>query len=135
MFIVKKTGRFEACHQLSGDIFTDQCKNLHGHSWVVTVEISTERIEFDTGMAIDFGIIGHILKQFDHQFLNDLKFFQEDTPPTAENICTTIAGLLRQELEKITGTHAVLSVTVQETPNNIVTYRPISLKAYQEGRR
>lgn len=54
MFRIRKQFRFEAAHQLD-EAFTKLCSDtIHGHSYLVELFISSERLD-KTGMVIDFG--------------------------------------------------------------------------------
>ncbi|KKN22985.1 hypothetical protein LCGC14_0909560 [marine sediment metagenome] len=55
---------FEAAHRLSD--YEGKCKRLHGHNWIVDVDIDTDRKLDKTGFIVDFGIIKDIAKKFDH---------------------------------------------------------------------
>lgn len=69
-----------------------KCKNLHGHEWVVIVNISSKKLAED-GMIIDFGKIKDIVKDLDHKCLND--FIKV---PTAENLSEYIYEVLRDRI-------------------------------------
>lgn len=73
---VSKTFHFETAHALWG--YDGKCKNIHGHSYVLTVTVSGAIIN-DTsnpknGMIIDFGdlkkiVNKHIVDEYDHVLL------------------------------------------------------------------
>ena len=65
-----------SAHSLPG--YQGLCAKLHGHNWRIEVEIEGERVG---GMVADFLLIKGIIKELDHQNLNDLIM-----NPTAENI-------------------------------------------------
>jgi len=126
MFEITVEDKFSAAHRLieySGD-----CENLHGHNWKVEITFTTLDLDA-TGLGIDFRIAKTILRQsiktLDHIYLNDLAEFK-NINPTCENIASMIylkaSDLLLQKYdpEKI----KIDCVTVCETPNTKVTYRP-----------
>ena len=58
MFTLAKTFRFEASHQLP--LHEGQCARLHGHSWVLTVEVRGATLQesgSQSGMLLDYAII------------------------------------------------------------------------------
>lgn len=63
--------KFDSAHYTEG--ITDKCKNIHGHTFTVDVEVEGEEIDEKTGMVIDFGIIKNnvrdVLEEWDHKFL------------------------------------------------------------------
>lgn len=78
---------FEAAHFLPNH--DGKCKTLHGHSYTLEVSVSGPITESGPkeGMVMDFADITavverEVIKQWDHQFLNDLVSF----PTTAENL-------------------------------------------------
>lgn len=88
---VCKTFTFDAAHYLPN--YEGKCRNLHGHTFKLEVEVSAEGLiegGSQTGMVIDFGVIERLVKDFvmvelDHKLLNDII-----PNPTAENICQWI---------------------------------------------
>ena len=84
--VVKRVS-FDAAHFLPG--YRGKCANMHGHHWDIEVGVEGE-INPETGMVIDFGELGELLKlkvveRFDHQLINDII-----ENPTAENIAARI---------------------------------------------
>ena len=102
---ITKQFRFEAAHSLPNH--DGKCKNVHGHSYVLEVTISGEKHISGPkeGMILDFKDISDIveekiIKNWDHQFLNDILPFVT----TAENLaeeCFKILGNSELDLEKI----------------------------------
>ena len=112
---IRKTYKFEAAHQLPGH--NGKCKNLHGHSYVLEVEIvgdlQTDTEASDFMMVMDFHDLDAIVKPLievalDHKFLNTT--LEEYSPrTTAECVAIHIAGYIKQKLpEHITLTEVVL---------------------------
>lgn len=85
MFTVTKIFEFEAAHRLHQH--HGQCKNLHGHSYKLEVEVRLGDGEKLNGnnMVVDFGhlkgAVQAIVDLLDHSYLNDVL---GDDMPTAE---------------------------------------------------
>ena len=63
---------FDAAHFLPN--YEGKCKNLHGHRWLVKIEIGTNA-KRPNGMIIDFTVIkNHINENYDHLILNKCPF-------------------------------------------------------------
>ena len=128
---VAKKFRWEAAHRLpwhEGD-----CKNLHGHSYHMTIEL--EGIQDDKGIVIDFAHIKQIIKPlvdaWDHATLVaesdnlllellkqlDSKYFVLPFDSTSENLCLFVANYLQQKASDLLLKHRVevIRVKIQET--------------------
>ena len=128
---VAKRFRWEAAHRLPWH--EGQCKNLHGHSYAMTIELEGEPDE--RGMLIDFKEIKLLAKPLvdalDHsvivaesdvalqEALTDLDSKQFILPydTTAENLCTFVTDYLRREGGDTLRKHGVsnLVVRIEET--------------------
>ena len=118
---------FAAAHRLLKH--SGKCRNLHGHTWRVRVEIEG-RPDEETGMVVDFGEVKQIIRDFDHKAI-----FSEDDPLTwlmfrnievirlpFEPTCENLARLIAQRVAKLCGTRASLvRVTVWESENQSAT--------------
>ncbi|HCB63165.1 MAG: 6-carboxytetrahydropterin synthase QueD [Bacteroidetes bacterium GWF2_43_63] len=111
---MSKEFSFEMAHALDG--YDGLCRNIHGHSYQLTVTLSGEPISDIAspkyGMVMDFGDLKHvvqnaIINRFDHAFVvrigtvghfdNDKLFsrlLEVDFQPTSENLLVYIASLL-----------------------------------------
>ncbi|NOY11686.1 MAG: 6-carboxytetrahydropterin synthase QueD [Archaeoglobi archaeon] len=82
--------KFSAAHSIPGH---EKCGRLHGHNFMVEVEIEGEVKE--NGMVMDFydlkKLLREILSEFDHRILNEII-----EVPTSENICVEIFKKLRE---------------------------------------
>lgn len=92
---ITKQFRFEAAHRLEGH--DGKCRNLHGHSYLLEVTVTGPVVQGGPtdGMVMDFGDLSdvvneQIIKQWDHQCLNDIVSFTT----TAENLATECANRL-----------------------------------------
>ena len=74
MYKVQVKGCFDSAHFLKG--YEGKCSNLHGHRWVVEVEIRAESLQEDgpgRGMVMDFKDLKDVLSaetdRLDHSLL------------------------------------------------------------------
>ena len=109
--------RFEAAHSLPCVPATHKCRRAHGHGYLIRVTVAGE-VDPETGWVMDFATIdaevSPVLKELDHQFLNDLPGLEN---PTSE----VLAGWLWQ---RIRPRLALLSeLMVAETPQSRCVYR------------
>ncbi len=122
---VTKIFRFEAAHYLP--LHEGKCKNLHGHSYVLEIEVIRKQssgslhliveglkelpLELKDCMVVDFGdikrIVTHnIIDYLDHKTLNHLDSLTIDgcffphLNPTAEMIATWIFFVLDSRMDK-----------------------------------
>lgn len=120
MYKLSVTGSFSAAHRLEG--YTGACCKLHGHNWIVRAGIRADKLD-DIGMALDFKVIksllGGILEELDHAYLNDLPALA-GMNPTSENLAKYIYERLERSLE---GEPArVCEVEIRESENSSVIY-------------
>ncbi len=120
MFELVMKAHFAAAHQLRG--YHGDCEHLHGHNWHIEVRLRSSKLN-RLGLVVDFRdvkrILGGILDQLDHKYLNDLPPFAKANP-TTENIAKFIFGELAKALPK--GVEPA-SVTSWESQGCGVTYR------------
>ncbi|MDK4536538.1 6-carboxytetrahydropterin synthase QueD [Kingella kingae] len=98
MFKTAKEFTFDMAHMLDGH--DGKCQNLHGHTYILQVEISGNLHESGAkkGMVMDFAdlkavVKTHILDKMDHAFIYDI---------TSERECQ-VANLLNQLNSKTYG--------------------------------
>lgn len=108
---------FEAAHLLPHVPVGHKCGRLHGHSFMVRLEITGE-INQNTGWIIDFAelkaVFKPILNQLDHSYLNDIAGLEN---PTSEVLAIWIWKQLQPK-------SALLSaITIKETCTTGCTYR------------
>ena len=112
---------FSAAHCIVG--YPGNCARVHGHNWKVEVKLQSSRLN-EIGIAVDFRevkkVMGEIITEFDHHYLNDLPQFRLMNP-TSENIARylfqELSGRLNQENLK------VCRVNVAESKNAWASYR------------
>ena len=89
---------FEAAHLLPNVPEGHPCRRLHGHSFRVEIYVEGE-VDSKTGWILDFAEIKAafvpLLKQLDHNYLNDIPGLSN---PTSENIAKWIWTNLKPRL-------------------------------------
>ena len=103
---IGKQYHFSAAHKLTGVADSHPCAKLHGHNYIVEVEVNGE-INPRTGFVVDFSFIDEkfkpLIDKLDHTYLNEIL-----KNPTAENIA--------QWLMDNHNPHFIHSIKVWETP-------------------
>ncbi|KPK63061.1 MAG: 6-pyruvoyl tetrahydrobiopterin synthase [Planctomycetes bacterium SM23_32] len=98
MYELTVEGDFSAAHNLRE--YEGECERLHGHNWRVEVRLAAEELD-ELGMVMDFreirGLLGDVLDDLDHQYLNEVPPFDR-LNPTTENLCRHIAQQLQDRL-------------------------------------
>lgn len=111
---------FEAAHRLPKTPPAHKCHRLHGHSYVVEVEVSG-RLEPDLGWVIDFGVLdaawGAAGAPLDHRYLNELEGLRN---PTSEVLAAYLWERLDAYVGGIKGV-ALSRVTVYENARSSAT--------------
>jgi 6-pyruvoyltetrahydropterin/6-carboxytetrahydropterin synthase len=130
---IAKEFRWEMGHRLP--FHEGLCKNFHGHSYKMVVEVEGEPMK--NGMVIDFYDMGKIIRpiidKYDHAFLcwekdlvvkkfllkNKMKHVIANYHSTVENICTDFLYKISAKLKnkKFSNIYKV-TVKIQETPNS-----------------
>jgi 6-pyruvoyltetrahydropterin/6-carboxytetrahydropterin synthase len=123
MFELKVITNFAAAHQLK--MVAEKCENLHGHNWKIEICVGGETLN-DAGVLMDFGEIkehvSEIVARLDHKFLNELDYFNDENPPSSENIALYIAKALQAKIKD--SQIKVARVTAWESENACATYIP-----------
>lgn len=84
----------DSCHYLRN--YNGPCKNLHGHSWKISIWIKGEDyLKDENGILFDFRNVQKLKEKYDHKFLNEIEPFDKFNP-TAENISETIYNELKE---------------------------------------
>lgn len=122
MYEVTIIKSFSAAHLLAE--IGGKCEELHGHNFKVEITASAEGLN-SNGLLIDFRflkkILGDILEDIDHKYLNSLTSFS-GINPSAENIARYIFEKMEEKV-KSSGVNMV-RVKIWESENAAVTYRP-----------
>ena len=115
MFIIRKEFAFSASHKLEGLPKEHPCSNLHGHNYVVTIELASEGIN-EVGFVVDYRKLDPIKHWIDgvldHKHLNDVLEFN----PTAENMAFYIFNMFNSTFPLL------IAVEVSETPKTSARY-------------
>lgn len=112
MYKLKLKTHFAAAHQLKNS-YSKQCHSLHGHNWLVKIEIAVPILT--NGMVIDFKKVKEIVDEFDHKNLNEV-ILEE---PTAENLARIIWEKINDEFrDKV----ADIVVEIEESEGASITY-------------
>lgn len=112
-----KDFQFEAAHRLPHVPTGHKCGRLHGHSFMVRLELTGE-IDQQTGWIVDFSDISKAFKplwqQLDHHYLNDIEGLEN---PTSEIIACWIWHKMKHILPQLS------SIMIKETCNAGCIYR------------
>jgi 6-pyruvoyltetrahydropterin/6-carboxytetrahydropterin synthase len=106
---VTQSFTFEAAHFLPKVSAGHRCRNMHGHSYRIDLQLEGP-VDPETGFVIDFFAIeaafNPVLGSLDHHILNEVAGLEN---PTAENIAVWIWNRCKPNLPQIA------KVTVYET--------------------
>jgi 6-pyruvoyltetrahydropterin/6-carboxytetrahydropterin synthase len=115
IYRLSKSFTFEAAHHLPQH--DGKCRNVHGHSWVVTVTFEGKTLQPhgpQEGMLLDYYQIGQamrpIIEDLDHRNLNEYM-----STPTSENMAAYIAARLVGEARVLPDGIVLHKVTINET--------------------
>lgn len=118
MYTISKEFHFSSSHQLTHLPVEHPCSRVHGHNYIVIVELSSEKLNEDQ-FVVDYRELNPIKvwidTVLDHMHLNDVLDFQ----PTAENIAKWIFNLWKHD-------YPLSAITVQETPKTMARYSPLN---------
>ncbi len=120
MLTITKEFHFSASHQLRNLPDDHQCARMHGHNYLVVLELGASVDGLDeAGFVRDFGDLDTFKKwvdvELDHRHLNDVL---GDLNPTAEHIAKWIYDRWSDQLPELT------AVKISETPRTWAEYRP-----------
>jgi len=115
MMTLTYTAKFDAAHYLPE--YNGPCRNLHGHTWRVEVEI-TGTPDPSTGMIVDFREMKKALEEIlpDHTLINTHPLFAEIKFPTAESLSLIFFYEIKKRFPSIR------RVTVFESDHASATY-------------
>lgn len=121
MYTISKDFTFSASHQLAGLPEGHPCARLHGHNFVVRVELAADTLD-STGFVLDYGSLapfGQWLDEnLDHRHLNEVMAAN----PTAENLAHRLATVLTCKVKLPAGVS--VAVGISETPKTWAWWRP-----------
>ena len=118
-FRITKKFEFSASHRLDGLVPEHQCARMHGHNYVIELELGADDANLlPVGFVRDYGDLSAFKewldKHLDHRHLNDVM----DKNPTAENMAAWVYTTWSLEFPELT------CVRVSETPKTWAEYRP-----------
>ncbi|SMO42057.1 6-carboxytetrahydropterin synthase QueD [Paracoccus laeviglucosivorans] len=117
MYRISKEFHFSASHQLGHLPADHQCARLHGHNYIVSVELASTTLNAD-GFVRDYHELSalkhYIDSELDHRHLNDVL----DLPSTAENMARHFYDWSKARWPE------TVAVRVSETPKTWAEYRP-----------
>ena len=118
MFKITKEFTFSASHQLLGLSSDHPCARLHGHNYVVEIELSSNELNHH-GFVRDYrelnALKSYIDNEIDHRHLNDI--FGDDFV-TAEHIAKHFYDWCMECWPEVS------AVRVSESPKTWAEYRP-----------
>lgn len=117
MYLISKEFHFSASHRLTHLPAEHQCARLHGHNYIVVVELAAPTLNSD-GFVRDYHELAplkaYIDNHFDHRHLNDIL----NEASTAENLARHFFDWCRARWPEVS------AVKVSETPKTWAEYRP-----------
>jgi len=114
---LQKTFYFEASHSLPNVPPEHKCRNVHGHSFSVTVTLQGP-VDPNSGWILDFAEVNRIVQptidRLDHSMLNEIPGLEN---PTSEHIALWLWENLTSDLSGLT------AIEVQESATARCVYR------------
>lgn len=121
-YTISKDFAFSAAHHLDGLPEDHPCARVHGHNYLVRVELTGELD--DVGFVFDYGRLGFVGRyldaEWDHRHLNE----RVDFNPTAENLAAHLWELVETGLVAQLDRVACAGVGISETPKTWAWFRP-----------
>lgn len=114
--MIYKEFTFDSAHKLPNVPDGHKCKNLHGHTYKLTVYLEGE-IDEKLGWVMDFNELKQVMKpllnRMDHHYLNDLPGLEN---PTSEVLVRWIWNQVQPALPLLS------KIELRETPTSGVVY-------------
>lgn len=114
--LIYKEFTFDSAHQLPNVPEGHKCKNLHGHTYKLTVYLEGE-IDEKFGWVMDFNdlkqVMQPLLLRMDHNYLNDIPGLEN---PTSEVLARWIWNQIHPALPLLA------KIELRETPTSGVVY-------------
>ena len=124
MFEVTVEAGFSSGHYLRN--YRGKCENPHGHNYKVFVTLIGEKLD-EAGMLLDFKLLKQVMRPtveyLDHFMINDLKPFDAELNPSAENLAKYFYDQTSKQLHEMTaGRVRVKDCTLYETDTSFARY-------------
>jgi 6-pyruvoyltetrahydropterin/6-carboxytetrahydropterin synthase len=124
MFEVTVEAGFSSGHYLRN--YRGKCENPHGHNYQVFVTLIGEELD-EAGMLLDFKLLKQVMRPtveyLDHFMINDLKPFDAELNPSAENLAKYFYDQTSAQLHEMTGGRVrVKDCTLYETDTSFARY-------------
>ena len=124
MFEVTVEAGFSYGHYLRN--YRGKCENPHGHNYKVFVTLIGEELD-EAGMLLDFKLLKQVMRPtveyLDHFMINDLKPFDAELNPSAENLAKYFYDQTSTQLHEMTaGRVRVKDCTLYETDTSFARY-------------
>jgi len=117
-FRISKEFHFSASHRLDGLPAGHQCARMHGHNYVVEMELAAESLDA-AGFVRDYGDLSEFKRwlddEVDHRHLNDV--FAEHNP-SAENLARWLYDRWLPRYPELS------AIRIRETAKTWAEYRP-----------
>ncbi len=118
MYKITKEFHFSASHQLMGLSDDHPCSRLHGHNYIVEVELQADKLN-EVGFVRDYHELSplkrYIDNELDHRHLNDIL---GDANVTAERMSQHLFDWCKTQWDE------VAAVRISDTPKTWAEYRP-----------
>lgn len=120
MYTISKQFHFSASHQLFGLEPDHPCSRMHGHNYIVEVELQSETLN-QVGFVRDYRELGAFKEMIDdtldHRHINDVLGAEN---ATAEKMATWMYEWCKSRWPETS------AVRISETPKTWAEYRPAS---------
>ena len=121
MYTITKEFHFCASHVLEGLEKDHPCARLHGHNYVLKVELKSDKLN-DVGFIKDYRALQpvkeYVDEVLDHRHLNDVFVCN----PTAENMAKELFYIIKKHIPELS------AVELSETPKTNARYEPSTNK-------
>jgi 6-pyruvoyltetrahydropterin/6-carboxytetrahydropterin synthase len=114
--LIFKQFTFDAAHFLPNVPDGHKCKEIHGHTYHLTIFIEGE-LDPHLGWVMDFAelknVIEPLVKHVDHKFINNLEGFEN---PTCENMVLWFWNQIKPKVPQL------CKIELKETPTSGAVY-------------
>ena len=124
MFEVTVEAGFSSGHYLRN--YRGKCENPHGHNYKVFITLQGKDLD-EAGLLLDFKLLKQVMRPtveyLDHFMINDLKPFDAELNPSAENLAKYFYDQTSKQLHEMTaGRVRVKDCTLYETDTSFARY-------------